>query len=160
MSGGEPTKTVGRYAIYGPLAAGGMATVHLGRLVGPVGFARTVAVKRMRTDHLADPEFVSMFVDEARIAGRIRHPNIVPVNDVVATADELLLVMEYVHGETLGWLATLSEASGGMPAPIAAAIVRDVLLGLHAAHEAKDELGKPLGIVHRDVSPQNVIVGV
>jgi serine/threonine-protein kinase len=160
MAGGEPTKTIGRYAIYGPLAAGGMATVHLGRLVGPIGFSRTVAVKRMRTDHLADPDFVSMFVDEARIAGRIRHPNIVAVNDVVATPDELLLVMEYVHGETLAWLSTLSESEGGIPAPIAAAIVRDALLGLHAAHEAKDEEGRPLAIVHRDVSPQNIIVGV
>ncbi|HEY8076150.1 MAG TPA: serine/threonine-protein kinase [Labilithrix sp.] len=153
----EATKIVGRYAIYGPLAAGGMATVHLGRLVGPIGFARIVAVKRMRSDFLADPELVARFVDEARISGRIKHPNIVAVNDVVATADELLLVMEYVHGETL---ARLGAPANEMPAPIAAAIVRDALLGLHAAHEAKDEHGTPLGIIHRDVSPQNVIVGV
>src|SRR4029077_9127059 len=134
-SEGEPTKTVGRYAIYGPLAAGGMATVHLARLVGPVGFSKKVAVKRMRNDHLADPDFVSMFVDEARIAGRIRHPNIVAVNDVVATADELLLVMEYAHSESLAKLEQLAEGSGGIPVRVAAAIARDLLLGLHAAHE-------------------------
>ncbi len=152
---------VDRYAVYGALAAGGMATVHLGRLVGPAGFSRTVAIKRLRSDFLADPDFIAMFSDEARLAGRIRHPNVVAVIDVVSTSRELLLVMEYVQGETLSRLIQLASEDGGVvPAAIGAAIMRDTLAGLHAAHETKDEQGKPLGIIHRDVSPQNVIVGV
>ena len=95
---------VGRYALYDKIAAGGMATVHLGRLLGPIGFSRTVAIKRMLPQFVSDPEFVSMFVDEARLASRIRHPNVVPTLDVVAQTDELFLVMEYVHGETLSQL--------------------------------------------------------
>ena len=107
------------------------------------------------------PEFVSMFVDEARLAGRIRHPNVVPVIDVVSTAGELLLVMEYVPGETLARLLSRVRAAGRrVPPEIAVAILCDALDGLHAAHETKDERGVALDIVHRDVSPQNVIVGV
>src|SRR5260221_14479322 len=78
-----------------------MATVHFGRLLGPVGFARTVAIKRLHEHYAKDPEFVSMFLDEARLAARIRHPNVVPTLDVVATDGELFLVMEYVQGESL-----------------------------------------------------------
>ena len=152
---------VDRYAVYGVLASGGMATVHLGRLVGPAGFSRTVATKRMRSDCVTDPHQTSMFADEARVAGRIRHPNVVAVIDVVSTAEELLLVMEYVEGETLGNLVKLARKLGApIPPPIGAAIVRDVLVGLHAAHETKDERGNALGIIHRDVSPQNVMVGI
>jgi len=137
-----------------------MATVHLGRLVGEGGFSRTVAIKRLHPQFARDAAFVSMFMDEARLAGRIRHPNVVPVVDVVASKGELLLVMEYVHGETLSRvLRTLAAHDERVPPPIAAAIICDVLEGLHAAHEARDEKGEPLGIVHRDVSPQNIIVG-
>ena len=137
-----------------------MATVHLGRLMGPVGFTRTVAIKRLHAQFAQDPEFVSMFLDEARLAARIRHPNVVPTLDVVATAGELFLVMEYVPGESLARLArTARETNQRMPSRIVSAIVSSVLHGLHAAHEAKSERGEPLGIVHRDVSPQNVLVG-
>src|SRR5258706_7157525 len=79
-----PVSVLGRYALYGEIAAGGMATVHLGRLLGPVGFARTVAIKRLHPHLAKDPEFVAMFLDEARLAARIRHPNVVPTLDVVA----------------------------------------------------------------------------
>ena len=81
-----------------------MATVHLGRLLGPVGFSRTVAIKRLHAQFASDPEFVSMFLDEARLAARIRHPNVVPTLDVVATGGELFLVMDYVQGESLSKL--------------------------------------------------------
>ncbi|MBI5533346.1 MAG: protein kinase [Deltaproteobacteria bacterium] len=152
---------VGRYAVYGMIASGGMATVHLGRLLGPVGFSRTVAIKRMLPLFAEDPEFVSMFLDEARLAARIRHPNVVPTLDVVATEGELFLVMDYVQGETLARLLHRASKSGTrIPLPVAAAIVSGALHGLHAAHEAKNEQGEPLGIVHRDVSPQNVMVGI
>ena len=96
-----PLRVVGRYALYNEIAAGGMATVHIGRLLGPVGFARTVAVKRLHPQFAKDPEFVSMFLDEARLAARVQHPNVVATIDVVATDGELFLIMDYVRGESL-----------------------------------------------------------
>ena len=155
-----PLRVVGRYALFGEIASGGMATVHFGRLLGPVGFARTVAIKRLHPQFAKDPEFVSMFLDEARLAARIRHPNVVPTLDVVATAGELFLVMEYVQGESLSrLLRAVKRRNERVPIPILVAIMAGVLHGLHAAHEAKNEQGEPLGIVHRDVSPHNVLVG-
>src|SRR5580698_9055820 len=90
-----------------------MATVHLGRLLGPVGFARTVAIKRLHPHFAKDPEFVSMFLEEARLVARISHPNVVPTLDVVAIDGELFLVMEYVHGESLArlWRATQRQGT-------------------------------------------------
>ena len=156
----QNVRVVGRYALYGAIAAGGMATVHLGRLLGPVGFSRTVAIKRLHAQFASDPEFVSMFLDEARLAARIRHPNVVPTLDVVATGGELFLVMDYVPGESIARLSrALKERNQTLPTRILSAVMAGVLHGLHAAHEAKDERGHPLGIVHRDMSPQNVLVG-
>ena len=153
-------RIVGRYALYAEIAAGGMATVHFGRLLGPVGFSRTVAIKRLHPQFAKDPEFVSMFLDEARLAARIRHPNVVPTLDVVATDGELFLVMDYVPGESIARLSrVLRERQETLPIRILSATIAGVLHGLHATHEAKDERGHPLGIVHRDVSPQNVLVG-
>jgi eukaryotic-like serine/threonine-protein kinase len=153
-------RVVGRYALHGIIASGGMATVHFGRQLGEVGFSRTVAIKRLHAHFAADPEFASMFYDEARLAARIRHPNVIPTIDVVANTGELFLVMEYVPGDTLARLSKgIRDAGGRIPHRIVAAIVVGVLHGLHAAHEAKDERGAQLGIVHRDVSPQNVHVG-
>ena len=152
--------TVGRYLLYGEIASGGMATVHFGRLQGAAGFARSVAIKRLHPQYAKDPDFVGMFLDEARLAARIAHPNVVPTLDVVAQGDELLLVMEYVRGSSLSrLLRTLTQRGERMPPRIAAAIIAGVLRGLHAAHEAKSEIGEKLEIVHRDVSPQNVLVG-
>ena len=160
-SAAQNVRVVGRYALYGAIAAGGMATVHLGRLLGPVGFSRTVAIKRLHAQFASDPEFVSMFLDEARLAARIRHPNVVPTLDVVATGGELFLVMDYVPGESIARLSrVLREQHQTIPQRILSAVMAGVLHGLHAAHEAKDERGDPLGIVHRDMSPQNVLVGV
>jgi len=152
---------VGRYAIFGEISSGGMATVHFGRLVGPIGFSRTVAIKRLHSQYAKDPDFVAMFLDEARLAARIQHPNVVPTLDVVSTDGEIFLVMEYVQGETLSRLVRAARDAGSrVPPRVAASIIVGALHGLHAAHEAKDERGRPLGIVHRDVSPQNVLVGV
>jgi serine/threonine-protein kinase len=138
-----------------------MATVHLGRLLGPVGFSRTVAIKRSHPEMAADPEFVSMFLDEARLAARIRHPNVVSTLDVVALEGELFLVMDFVQGESLSRLMRAARTSGQKIAPpIACTIMAGALHGLHAAHEARNERGEPLSIVHRDVSPQNILVGV
>jgi len=152
---------IGRYALYDRIAAGGMATVYIGRLVGPVGFARTVAIKRLHPQFASDAEFVAMFLDEARLAARIQHPNVVSTLDVVATMGELFLVMDYVRGEPASALLRQLNARGErLPPRIMAAVVSGALQGLHAAHTATDEAGHPLGIVHRDVSPQNVLVGV
>ena len=153
-------RTVGRYVLYGELASGGMATVHFGRLSGPVGFSRTVAIKRLHPHYAKDPEFVTMFLDEARLCGRIRHPNVVPTLDVVATEGEIFIVMEYVAGEAFSKLMkTAQQRNIPVPPRVAATIISSVLHGLHAAHQAKDEHGRELGIVHRDVSPQNILVG-
>jgi len=160
----EPTSdghaVVGRYALYDKIAAGGMATVHFGRLIGPIGFSRTVAIKRMLPQYVSDPGFVSMFIDEARLASRIRHPNVIPTLDVVSQENELFLVLDYVHGETLSQLIkTLHAEQRRIPPAYAAAIVCGMLHGLHAAHNVKNARGELLGLVHRDVSPQNVLVG-
>lgn len=153
-------RIVGRYAIYGEVASGGMATVHFGRLVGQVGFSRTVAIKRLHPQFAKDPDFVSMFVDEARLAARIQHPNVVPTLDIVAVDDELFLVMDYVQGEAFSKLIRAARRQNiPVPIRIAMSVMAGALHGLHAAHEAKSERGQPLGIVHRDVSPQNILVG-
>ncbi|HMJ54632.1 MAG TPA: protein kinase [Polyangiaceae bacterium] len=151
---------VGRYAIFDEIAAGGMATVHLARLAGPVGFSRVVAVKRLHPHLLDDQDFKAMFLDEARLAARIRHPNVVPTLDVLVNDKELILVMEYVHGESLLALTRAArQKKAPIPLSIAVAIMVSVLHGLHAAHEARDEKGQPLGIVHRDISPHNILAG-
>jgi serine/threonine protein kinase len=152
---------IGRYALHGILAAGGMATVHLARLVGEAGFSRTVAVKRLHPNFAQEQEFVAMLLDEARLVARIRHPNVVPMLDVVREPNELFLVMEYVHGESLSRLiAAAAKRNEPVPLPVASAVLIDTLNGLHAAHEARSERGEPLGLVHRDVSPQNAMVGI
>jgi serine/threonine-protein kinase len=154
-------RIVGRYALYGKLATGGMATVHFGRLLGPVGFSRTVAIKRLHPQYAKDPEFVAMFLDEARLAARIQHPNVVATLDVVALEEELLLVMDYIRGEAFSRVLRAARKKGiEPPVSFVAAIVCGMLHGLHAAHEVTDERGQPLRVVHRDVSPQNVLVGV
>lgn len=149
---------VERYALGEPIARGGMGTVHLGRLVGSAGFARTVAIKRIHQHLLSERSLVDAFTAEAHLAARIRHPNVVPTLDVVEHADAgVLLVMEYVDGESLA--ALLKASSERVPLPVAIAIVCGMLHGLHSAHEARSEAGAALEIVHRDVSPQNVLVG-
>lgn len=156
-----PPRIVGRYALFDEIAAGGMATVHLGRLVGQVGFSRTVAVKRLHPQYAKDQDFVSMFVDEAKLASRIQHPNVVSTLDVVKTDDELFLVMEYVQGEALSKLVRQAARNGQrIPVNIVLSVMSGMLHGLHAAHEAKSENREPLNLVHRDISPQNVHVGV
>jgi serine/threonine-protein kinase len=152
---------LGRYALYGEIAAGGMATVHLGRLLGSVGFARTVAIKRLHPHLSRDPDFVGMFLEEARLAARVRHPNVVSTLDVVSEDGELFLVMEYVAGETLSRLVRKTrEAKKRVPPRYVVGVMAGALEGLHAAHEATSERGVPLGMVHRDVSPQNIHIGI
>lgn len=156
---GRQAIVIGRYLLHRQIARGGMATIHIARLVGDEGFTRIVAAKRLHPEFAEDSEFVSMFLDEARIASKVHHRNVVPVLDVVTTGEEVVLVQEYVHGAPLHWLLrTAHEAKTHVPINIAVSIACQVLAGLQAAHETTDELGEPLGVVHRDVSPQNVMV--
>lgn len=151
---------VGRYGLFGPMAAGGMAEVHFGRMAAEGGFQKTIAIKRLLPHVAQNPECRTMIYEEARLAARIRHPNVVQPLDVITTDDEVLLAMEYVHGEALSKLIMRARKRGeNVPPEVGMAIVCEMLQGLHAAHEAKDEQGNPLSIVHRDISPQNVIVG-
>ncbi|MFO0737839.1 MAG: serine/threonine-protein kinase [Labilithrix sp.] len=150
---------LGRYELHGAIARGGMATVYVARMSGAAGFARTVAIKRLHPHLAADATFSAMFVDEARLAARIRHPNVIDTLDVVADNGELFLVMDFVLGETLAKLVRATSQRGiHMPAPVVSSILVGALEGLHAAHEATSERGEPLGIVHRDISPQNILV--
>ncbi len=155
-----PARMLGQYAVYGEIAAGGMATIHFGRLLAPNGYARTVAIKRLHPQFAKDAEFRTMFLDEARVAVHVTHPNVVATLDVVGMENELFLVMEYVPGESLSKLIRLTkEKKKPFPPRIAAAVMAGALRGLHAAHEARDAAGNPLQIVHRDISPQNILVG-
>jgi serine/threonine-protein kinase len=138
-----------------------MASLHLGRVVGENGFSRVVAMKMLANGPTASSFGATALKDEARIAARIRHPNVVQPHDVLSDGRDLVVVMDYVHGVSFDrLLANARERGELVDAGAIVAIVHDVLSGLHAAHEAVDERGRPLGIVHRDVSPSNVLVGV
>jgi len=156
-----PTHTVGRYALFEQFATGGMATVHFGRLDGAGGFARVVAIKRLLPHLVQNQEFTEMLLKEARLAARVRHPNVAATLDVVATKGDVLLVLDYVHGEALSTLCRFQakEKKEQLPLPMAVSIVLDMLQGLAAIHDATDEKGRSLSLVHRDVSPPNVLIG-
>jgi len=156
-----PQSSFGRYELLGEIATGGMATVHVARLTGPMGFSRIVAIKRLRPAYAQDPTFVDMLVDEARLGARIQHPNVVATLDIVLRESETLLVLDYVHGQSLSrLLETARERQLPVPVPVAIGILGGTLRGLHAAHTARDESGAALEIVHRDLSPHNILVGV
>jgi serine/threonine protein kinase/tetratricopeptide (TPR) repeat protein len=153
-------RQVGRYVVLDELAQGGMATVHIGKLSAEGGFSRVVAIKQLHANFARDADFRSMFLDEARLVARIRHAHVVSTLDVIEQDGDLFIVMEYVHGPSLARVVRdLRGRSGSMPVGVAVSIVADALEGLHAAHEARSEVGAPLRIVHRDVSPPNIIVG-
>lgn len=157
----EPIAKIGRYALFDKFASGGMATVHMGRLDGAGGFSRIVAIKRLLPHLVQDGDFAEMLLKEARLAARVRHPNVVPTLDVVASKGEVLLVLEYVHGESLSALCrSQAKRNELIPLNIVVSVMLEALEGLHAVHEATDERGRSLGMVHRDVSPPNVVVGV
>jgi serine/threonine-protein kinase len=152
---------VDHYELVGEIASGGMATVYLARRAGVGGFQRFVAIKRLHAHLAEEAEFVEMFLDEARLAALIHHPNVISITEVGANERGYYLVMDYVEGDTLArLLAIAAEQNTVLPIGIGLRIVIDMLTGLHASHELRDDQGEIMGLVHRDVSPQNVLVGV
>ena len=155
----HPRRLLDRYEVIAEIAKGGMGTVYLARLSGAGGFERLMALKVMH-EHLAeDDTFVTMLLDEARTAAHIHHPNAVGITDVVESPVGYYLVMDYVDGFPLSHIVTHPGLSERDRIRAGSRLIVDAANGLHAAHTAKDPKGVKLGIVHRDVSPQNVLVG-
>jgi serine/threonine protein kinase len=150
---------LGPYELLRRLATGGMAEVYLARRAGPHGFQKLVAVKRILPQFASDNDFVAMFVDEARVCARLGHPNIVQVFDFGEHDGELYMAMEYVDGTTGARLIRAAAGRGDeIPLDVALHVALSVLRALEYAHNARDEDGKPLDLVHRDVSPGNVLI--
>ena len=153
-------KKLGRYEIVKHLAQGGMAEVLLARTVGIEGFERHVVLKRIRAEAARDERYVSMFLDEARLAASLHHHNIVQVTDIGQDAGEYFFTMEYIHGEDARTLlANVSRREEHVPLEHAIGIVCAAAAGLHHAHEQRGVDRTPLGLVHRDVSPANILIG-
>jgi serine/threonine-protein kinase len=151
---------LGNYEPLLELASGGMAKVYVARHVGAAGFERLVVIKRVHSHLLSNRDFCDMFRDEARHCSMVQHPNVVSVVDTVEAEGELFLVLEYVESLSLSALLKGLAARGERLEPaVAARIFADALAGLHAAHEAVDLRGNRIELIHRDVSPQNIIVG-
>lgn len=146
-----------RYSLVLKIASGGMGAVYLGFQTGAAGFRRPVAIKRAHAHLAEDPDFRRMIINEARLASLVRHPNVVSVCDVDDVDGELFLVMEYVEGATL---AELMTGERPLPLRLTLRIISDACRGLDALHSAVDDRGQPLGLVHRDISPQNILVGI
>ncbi len=150
---------VGPYEVEELLAAGGMAEIYIGKKAGPGGFGKRVVIKRIAKKLLGDREIEAMFVDEARVQALLDHPNIVQIYDFGEDKGSYYMAMEFVSGATLRWVVDNSVAvRRPLPLHHAMRITSDILAGLHFAHERSDEDGTPLKLVHRDISPVNVLV--
>ncbi|MGE0791338.1 MAG: protein kinase [Sandaracinaceae bacterium] len=158
----ETRQRFGRYEVLFPIATGGMAEVYAARALGEAGFQKLVALKRMRPELTENVRFTTMFLDEGRMAANITSPNVVSTLDLGRAEDNsLYLVMELVTGASLaGLIAETTLRQETFPAPIAIEILRQAASGLYDAHMARSPAGEPLGIIHRDVSPHNVLVDV
>lgn len=149
----------GRFELLIEMGRGGMATLYLARIQGPQQFEKLLAIKRIH-DHLSyEVDFVNMFQDEARIAALIHHPNVATLFDMGQIADSYFIAMEYVHGQNLtDILKAATRHRDRFPWPEAVRIVANAAAGLHAAHTLRTPAGEPLHVVHRDVSPQNILI--
>ncbi len=153
-----PIGRIGRYDVLGRLAQGGMAEVFLARSSGAAGVARFVVLKRILPAAEKNLDATGAFVTEARLLAKLSHPSLVSIEEFGQDQGKHFLVMEWVRGVSLRRLLEAAKARGGIPWPIAVRIFADLAGALHHAHVAKDERGRPLGVVHRDVTPENVIV--
>ncbi len=151
--------TFGKYRLVAELGHGGMADVYLAIQQGPVGFNKLVVVKRLRPNLADDPEFIAMLVDEARLAARLNHPNIVQTNEIDAVGNRYFIAMEYLDGQPMHKISYRARTKpSGLTSNMQYAILCDVLGGLQHAHDLTDFDGTPLCVVHRDVSPHNIFV--
>ena len=154
-----PIPTLGKYRLVARLGTGGMADVYLAVAQGPMNVNRLVVIKRLRDEHAEDPEMRAMFLDEARLAARLNHPNVVQTFEADTESGSYFLAMEYVEGQPYSRILSKLRSEGRVLDPVLAVkICADALAGLDYAHEATDFDGTPLEIVHRDVSPQNLMV--
>jgi serine/threonine-protein kinase len=156
-----PGQLLDRYELLCPIAQGGMAQVWVARLQGKLGFEKLVAIKTIIAQHAMEERFEKMFLDEARIIAGIRHPNVAQILDLGQHADVLYLVLEWIDGDSAASLRRAVHGKGEkLPLSIALRIVADSCAGLHAAHELRNSSGESLSVVHRDVSPSNVLVSI
>lgn len=152
--------SVGPYVILEQLSKGAETSVYRGGQIGASGFVRQVAIKRLEAPFASDPDRVVRFFEEARLGASVRHPNVLATLDLVAHPSDVLLVMTHVRGVPLArWFRTHRPADAELDPATAVAIAVDVLEGLHAIHEARDEWGTPLEIVHRAVTPADILIG-
>jgi len=157
----EASKTrphLGKFALIAEIARGGMGIVYLARVSGPAGFQKLAVIKQLKPEMVDDEKFLGMFMDEARLAARLNHRNIVQTNEVGEDAGRYYMAMEYLEGKTLQSVRTRLKGDRALPVPMVVRIACEVLAGLHYAHELADYGNQSLGIVHRDVSPQNVFI--
>ena len=150
--------SLGKYRLLAELGHGGMAEVFLAVVRGPAGFNKLVVLKQIRPQLAEDPELLDMFLDEARLAARLNHPNVVQTNEVGQERGRYFIAMEYLEGQPLNRVLHRLQRSGGLPLHLHLRAVSEVLAGLHHAHEIADYDGTPLGVVHRDITPHNIFI--
>jgi len=156
--GTNPLSRLGRYELLQRLSVGGMAEIFLARLVGVGGFDKRVIVKRVLPHLATDKSFIRMFLAEARLTANLQHPNVAQIFEIDSYDGVLFIVMEYVPGHDLGAIVRAQKPGAPLPLNIALAIGMNAARGLDHAHNHRDERGQPLSIVHRDVSPSNILV--
>ncbi len=149
---------VGSYRVVAQLGQGGMARALLALRQGPGGFRKLFVVKQLRLDLCDDPDFVEMFLDEARLAALLNHPNVVQTHETGEDANSRFISMEYLEGQSLGRLWNRARRTEAMPLDLSVRVISEALSGLHYAHELTDLNGDPLSVVHRDISPGNIFV--
>lgn len=156
---GMSPRAFGKYGVLARLATGGAASIFLARQPGPAGFAKLVCLKTLLPDRASDADFMAMFLDEARLAARLNHPNCVQIYELGKARGVYYISMEYIFGETL-WnlLMTVTRVRAPLPVLEVAHIIASVCDGLHHAHELRDSDGRPYQLVHRDISPQNIMI--
>jgi serine/threonine-protein kinase len=155
---GIDANQLGKYSLIAGLGRGGMAAVHLAVVHGPSSFNKLVVIKQIHPQYAEDAEVLGMFLDEAKLAARLNHPNVVQTNEVGQEGESHYLVMEYLDGQPLNRITNRFSKRGGLPLQLHLQLIVDLLGGLHYAHELTDYDGSPLGVVHRDITPQNIFV--
>src|SRR5580704_15725285 len=149
---------LGRYELLVPVAVGGMARVWAARLHGQRGFTKLVAIKTILPHLASDPEFERMLIDEARIASGTRHPNVVEIYELGEERGIVYIAMEWVYGDSLSQVLKAGGTATPLDPRIASRVIADAAAGLHAAHNLTDDAGTALEVVHRDVSPHNLLI--